>query len=162
MAYKTPRTWVTNEVVTAAMMNQNVRDNVSEVFKRANTKTLIINVFTEDVLLVANDATPAHSFPIPMELNGAKLINAAAVVNIPSTSGLPEIRVHNLTNDTAMLSTNITIDQNEKTSYTATTPMAINTANDTVTTGQRVGMYVKAKGTDTRGLDVILTFMVQS
>jgi hypothetical protein len=61
-----------------------------------------------------------------------------------------------------MLSTNITIDQNEKTSYTATTPMAINTANDTVTTGQRVGMYVKVKGTDTRGLDVILTFMVQS
>lgn len=29
MAYQTPRTWTTSELVTAAMMNQDVRDNIS-------------------------------------------------------------------------------------------------------------------------------------
>jgi len=35
MAYVTPRTWVASELVTAAQLNENVRDNVGYVYGRA-------------------------------------------------------------------------------------------------------------------------------
>lgn len=37
MAWVAPRTWVTNEVVTAAMMNQDVRDNSTDLDSRTTT-----------------------------------------------------------------------------------------------------------------------------
>ena len=36
MAYVTPRTWVPGELVTAAQLNQDVRDNISYLYARAN------------------------------------------------------------------------------------------------------------------------------
>lgn len=54
MAYVTPRTWTTGQTVTAAEMNQDVRDNVAEVYSRVNTKNMIITAVFEDELLAAN------------------------------------------------------------------------------------------------------------
>lgn len=36
MAYTTPRTWVTGETVTAAQLNTDIRDNMGDVYARAN------------------------------------------------------------------------------------------------------------------------------
>ena len=55
MAYTTPRTWVTGELVTAAFMNANVRDNVSFL---ANPPTCL--VYHNATQSIANNTfTPA-------------------------------------------------------------------------------------------------------
>ena len=48
MAYTTPRTWVTSEVVTAAMMNEQVSGNVAHVYALAQTKTVMIEAVGVD------------------------------------------------------------------------------------------------------------------
>ena len=72
------------------------------------------------------------------------------------------MRLYNLTDSKNMLSTNITIDQSEFTSYTAAKPPVINTTYDDVASGDRIAIFVVGAGTGTRGLDVMLTFTVQS
>ena len=78
MAYVKPRTWTTGQTVTAAELNQDVRDNVADVYSRANTKTLIISAVYEDEALVTNNTTAIKTFTIPSTLNGANLTDADA------------------------------------------------------------------------------------
>lgn len=162
MAYVTPRTWTTGQTVTAAELNQDVRDNVANVYSRVNTKTVSISAVYDDELLVTNNSTAIKRFTVPITLNGALLTDADAAVITTSSSGAVTIRVYNLTTAHDMLSTNITIDQSEFTSYTAAVPPVINTAYDDVATGDKLGIFVAGSGTGTRGLEVILTFTVQS
>jgi fibrillarin-like rRNA methylase len=57
-----------------------------------------------------------------------------------------------------MCSANITIDANEGTSYTATTPAVIDTSHDDVATGNQIRIDCNVAGTGTKGGDVILSF----
>jgi hypothetical protein len=97
-------------------------------------------------------------FAIPPELNGYNLVDADAVVTTASSSGLPTIQVHNVTDAVDMLSTRITIDASEFTSYTAVTAPVINTSNDDVATGDRLRIDIDVAGTGTKGLIVLLSF----
>jgi hypothetical protein len=58
-----------------------------------------------------------------------------------------------------MLTTPITIDPGEFTSFTAATPAVINTANDLVATGDLIAIDVDVAGTGAKGLGVILEFV---
>lgn len=95
---------------------------------------------------------------IPQEINGWVLTGAHAYVTTVSSSGLPTVQIHNITDAVDILSTRITIDANEFTSYTATTAPVINTSNDDVATGDRLRVDVDVAGTGTKGLGVILVF----
>jgi len=95
---------------------------------------------------------------IPSYLNGYNLISAHAGVDTPSSSGAVTIRINNTTDGVDMLSTAITIDANEQTSYTAATPPVIDTSHDDVATADRISIYVDTAGTGTKGLVVILVF----
>lgn len=97
-------------------------------------------------------------FWIPPELNGFDLVDADACVTTVSSSGTPTVQIHNLTDTVDMLSTLITIDANEKTSYTAAAAPVINTSNDSVATGDQLRIDVDVAGTGTKGLAVILSF----
>lgn len=111
-----------------------------------------------DALTVADGL---GTFVIPEDLNGMNLVSAQAHVFTASTSGLPSIQIHNLTHSGGaqdMLSTNITIDANEKDSSTATTPSVVNTANDDVETGNEIRVDGDVAGTDTEGLEIRLKF----
>lgn len=162
MAYVTPITWTTNQTVTAAEMNQNVSANVADVYARANLKTLMVNCFYENAAVIANDGTAIKTFTIPSQLNGAKLTDADAAVYTAGTAGTVSVRVYNVTDSQNMLTTNITIDANELTSYSAAAAPAINTTYDTVATGERIAIFVVSAGSGTKGLDAILTFTIQS
>jgi hypothetical protein len=60
-----------------------------------------------------------------------------------------------------MLTTKITIDSGEKTSYTAATPPVINTSNDGVATGDEIRVDVDAiSTTPPNGLSIILGFQL--
>ena len=59
-----------------------------------------------------------------------------------------------------MLSTNITIDANEKTSYTAVTAPVINTSNDDVATGDIIYVDLDTVGTGAKGHAVVADIQV--
>lgn len=99
-------------------------------------------------------------FPIPLELNGMNLVGAHAYVDTVSSSGTPTVQIRNVTDSVDMLSTRITIDANEYSSYTATTAPVIDTTKDDVATGDRIAVDVDVAGTGTKGLQVILTFQL--
>jgi hypothetical protein len=96
---------------------------------------------------------------VSSDLNGFTLSDAQAYVTTVSSSGTPTMQVRNITNgDVNMLSTAITIDVNETTSYTATTPSVVDTANAGVATGQLIAIDVSVAGTGAKGLGVVLIF----
>ncbi len=99
-------------------------------------------------------------FTVPVELNGYNLVDADASVTTVSTSGTPTVQINNVTQAADMLSTTITIDANEFTSYTAATAPVIDTANDDVATGDIIRIDVDVAGTGTKGLSVLLSFQV--
>ncbi len=97
-------------------------------------------------------------FAIGSDLNGANLVDAQAYVTTVSSSGLPTVQIRNVTQTADMLTTKVTIDASEFTSYTAATPRVIDTANDDVATGDRIAVDVDVAGTGAMGLGVILRF----
>ena len=77
-----------------------------------------------------------------------------------SSSGLPTIQIHNLTDTSDMLTTEITIDENEKHSKDAADPAVIDTSEDDVVTGDELRIDVNIAGTGTKGLQVDMTFQL--
>lgn len=97
-------------------------------------------------------------FTIPSSLNGLTIKSAHASLSSVSSSGTPTVQIRNITDSVDVLSTAITIDVSEFSSYTAVTPPVINTANDDVATGDRIAIDVDVAGTSAAGLSVHLTF----
>ncbi len=97
-------------------------------------------------------------FRIPSVMNGWNLIEVAAMCKVASTSGAITITVKN--GATSMLSTNITIDQDEYDTLTAATPAVIDTANDGVATGAQIEVAVSGAGVGVTYLVVELTFQL--
>jgi hypothetical protein len=95
---------------------------------------------------------------IPFSMNGMNLTSAHAFVTTVSSSGTPTVQIRNVTDAVDMLSTRITIDANEFTSYTAAIPPVIDTTKDDVATGDLLAVDVDVAGTGTKGLGVILAF----
>ena len=159
MAWTAPRTWTTGELVTAALMNTHVRDN--QTYLKAIADTVIdthpvgIQVFAHGATVTTGDGKAYLT--IPTEFNGMVLTDAQASVSTQSTAGVATIQIHNLTVGVDMLSTRITIDQNEYTSYSAATASVVNAANDDVSTGNLIRIDVDVAGNG-EGLAVILTF----
>ncbi len=74
------------------------------------------------------------------------------------TEDNPAIQIHNVTDAVDMLSTKITIEEDEYNSWDAATAPVINTSNDDVVTGDRIRVDVDIAGAGAKGLDVILGF----
>jgi hypothetical protein len=94
------------------------------------------------------------------DLNGLNLVDAVAAVVGAATTGAIEVAVFNYTQAAVeMLTTRITIDATETSSYTAATQPVIDTANDDVATGDIILVQVTddADGLAT-GIVVTLTF----
>lgn len=125
---------------------------------------------TKNVYLPVADASTTPSatgdgkvhFMIPPELNGMNLVDADGVVTTVSSSGTPTFAIRRERSGSAvdMLSTNITIDANEKTSYTAATAPVINASNDDVATGDIIYVDLDVVGTGAKGHGVVLSFQL--
>jgi hypothetical protein len=118
--------------------------------------TIILKAIADDDTLTTGDGKVY--FTIPEQLTGMNLISAKAHVYTVSSSGLPTIMIHNLTDTSDMLSVAITIDENEKDSSSAATGETVNTSEDDVVTGDEIRIDVDTAGTGTKGLEVRLTF----
>lgn len=113
-------------------------------------------IFDDLTVLTAGDGKLI--FCIASEMNGLNLVEANAFVTTASTSGTPTIQIRNVTQSADMLTTPITIDANEFTSYTAATPPIIDPAHDSVATGDLIAIDVDVTGTGAQGLGVLLRF----
>lgn len=117
-----------------------------------------IKVIDDATVLTTGDGK--FHFFIPAELNGYNLVTAHAGVSTVSSSGTPTIQIANVTQAADMLSTRITIDANEKTSYTAATAPVIDTSNDDVATGDELRIDSDVAGTGAKGLAILLAFQL--
>ena len=119
-------------------------------------KIIYVKVMAYDTALTTGDSKAIVT--IPDSFNGMNLVDADIAVYTVSSSGTPTVQIHNLTDAVDMLSTLITIDVSEFSSYTAVAPPVINGTYDDVATGDRIRIDVDIAGTGTKGLDVIMTF----
>ena len=117
---------------------------------------IIVKCIADNTTLTTGNGK-AH-LTIPAGLNGANLIGIAAHVYTVSSGGLPTFQIHNLTDGVDMLSTEITIDVNEKDSKDAVTPAVIDATHDDVATGDELRFDCDVAGTDTKGMEIRLRF----
>jgi len=100
---------------------------------------------------------------IPPEANGMNLVDADAFLTTVATgASLTTIQIRNVTDAQDMLTTRITIDASEYTSYTALTQPVVNTTYDDIATGDLIAVDVDVIGNTTagKGLGVILVFQL--
>ena len=98
---------------------------------------------------------------IPAGLNGMDLVEVHAKVITVGDGSTVSVQVHNLTDTTDMLSTNVTIDDGELDSKDAAAAVAIDTGEDDVVTNDVLRIDVDGNGGDTtvaKGLIVTLGF----
>lgn len=107
--------------------------------------TRIIELNVTDTTLTTGDGK--IKFNIPSDMDSWDLIDADACVdtNTSATVG-PTFQIRNATQAADMLSTKITIDTGEVTSFTAATQPVIDTANDSVVTGDRIEIDIDSAG----------------
>jgi len=124
----------------------------------ADTRTT--HVMELKLILDATSAATTDSIIVcvPTKFNGMNLVNADAFVTAVSSSGTPTFTITNVTDATNMLSTNITIDASEYSSYTAATAPVIDTSYDDVAAGDLIKIKCTTAGTGTKGSGVILVF----
>lgn len=130
----------------------------------AKTARATLGVRPEPQIKVIADTTTLTTgtgqayYIITSSLNGLKLVDAQAYVTTNSSSGLPTIQIKNVTqSNTNLLTTAITIDANEASSYTAATPSVCGTSI-TLATGDLLSIDVSVAGTGAKGLGVVLVF----
>ncbi len=119
-------------------------------------KTIQIKIFTDTDTVTTGDGKAI--FCIPSDMDGMNLVDADAFVTTVSSSGTPTVQIRNVTDAVDMLSTRVTIDASENTSYTAATPAVVDTAHDDVATGDGIAIDVDVAGTGAKGLGVVLRF----
>lgn len=111
-----------------------------------------IKVFADGSAVTTGDG--AFIFAIPDDVGGCRLSDADAFVTTTGTG--TTVQVRNVTGAVDMLSTRITIDSGETTSYTAAAPPVINQANAVVAKGDLVAIDVDVASGE--GLGIILEF----
>jgi hypothetical protein len=94
---------------------------------------------------------------VPLEMDGYKVSSVQTSVTTPSTSGLPAVQITNVTTASEILSTQSTIDADQTTSYTASTPSVVDPTSNTLATGDQLRVDVTDAGTGAKGLFALLT-----
>jgi hypothetical protein len=123
-------------------------------------------MYIHEVVAAATALTTGDSkatFAIPIEITGWNLVRAEARVHTVGTGAtLIAIQIRNVTDGHDMLSTKITIDASELTSYTAATPSVVDTNEDDVVTADIIAIDIDAINNTVvaLGLDVILTWQL--
>jgi len=99
---------------------------------------------------------------VTRDMDSSYLLEAHAFVSTVSSSGAPTVQIRNVTRAVDMLSTRITIDASEFTSYTAAAAAVVDDGGTPprsfVQRADMIAVDVDVAGSGTKGLGVYLTF----
>lgn len=171
-------TWQSLDVLTAAALNNefsNLADKVADVtanetisgnwtfsgtLYHANAFNRVFIVRVVDIGVALATGNGQYYLSMPEECDGMDLVTVGAHVFVPpaAAGGAVSVMIHNHTLIQDMLSTPVTIDEEELDSATAATPPVVNLATDNVATGHLIRVDVDAAGTSTEGLEIRLGF----
>lgn len=111
-----------------------------------------------DSAIIVSTGNGKFIFPIPQDLHKAELVHAAAGVSV---AGAVTVQIRNITQaNLDLLSTEITIDAGEFTSYAVGTTEPVITPDQPVEVGDMIAIDVDAADGTAEGLAVILVFAV--
>jgi hypothetical protein len=162
--WTTPATYTAGQTMTAALMNTHIRDNMQYIYD--NSGTIIGKRVVEVPIFSSNDTVTTGDgkayLVIPYEFNGMNIIKSELAEITAATAGVTTVQIARIgTAGTAdILDIRMTIDINERTSYTAANASVIGTANRLMATGDMVRWDVDVAGTTALGLIGILTLQM--
>ena len=95
---------------------------------------------------------------VPAAWNGLSILSVHCGLTTASSSGTPTVQLARTRSGSTVdvLSTAVTIDANELTSYTAATPPVVNESNDDLATGDLLRVDIDVAGTGAKGLMVLI------
>lgn len=153
----TPTKTMGNEPTLYSDWNTYVRDNIDYLKQQADTRQLIVKVFGDTDTVATGDGK--GYLTIPALLDGYNLVAAHAACYTAGTPGTALFQIVNVTNGTSdMLTTRISIDSGEYSSYSAAAAPVIGTAVDDVNTGDILRFDVDAINTGMKALEYHLKF----
>ena len=117
----------------------------------------VVEVAFSDMTTAITTGDGKAYFTVPAKLNGWNLIRANGSFYTAGSATSALIQIHNITQAADMLTTRITIEATEATSYTGV-PGVVDAANDDVATGDRLRIDVDQIGTAAAGGIAILEF----
>jgi hypothetical protein len=132
--------------------------NTPNALAGSNYGKRTMSVLVNDSVALTSGDGKAYFPRIPSYMNGWNIIEVAA--NMVAGTGLVTIQIHNLTQAADVLSTELTIDANEKDSKDAAAAAVIDTSEDDAQTGDRYRIDIDGAGTGTTWLDVQMTFQL--
>lgn len=127
----------------------NLKDDSGNVIPLGIPPHLVVAVSDETTALTTGDARVTIRAPRALTLTGVR-----ASLNTASSSGLVTVRIKK--NGTTIFSTNLTIDQGEKTSVTAATAAVLSTA--AIADDDELTFDIVGAGTGAKGLKVALYY----
>ena len=122
--------------------------------------------FPRDIVVLVSDYETSITvkddvviIPVPASLNGKNILSVQGFLVVPSSSGTPTIQLvrYHEGSPVDVLSTSLTIDVSEYSSYTAAVPSVVNTSNDLLSTGDFLSVNIDVAGTNAKGLSVVIT-----
>lgn len=145
---------VTGTTISTTGWGNKVVGNIQTLAKRS----IVIEVFSPTTDVATGDGK--KYFHIPSPLTSCNLVEVHAFVVTAGVTGTTDIQIHNVTDNTDMLSTKLTIDSGETGSDTAAAAAVIDATKDDVVTNDVIRIDVDAisSGTAPKGLYVTLTF----
>lgn len=150
----TPWTTITKPTVGTGVSKDEFGDDVIDNLERLH------DLEDQCIWIPLNGATALTTgdkayWRVPAKFNGGTLAAVAAGCKDGSSSGAVTLLVKN--GATSMLTTNITLDQSETDTSTATTAAVIDTANDDLATGDLIEISCSGAGTGVTYCGVELT-----
>ena len=116
--------------------------------------TVQIAIVEHDTALTVGDAQ--YYWTVPKRFNGFNIKTIDCAVQNASGTGKPKFQFYNTRKAADILTTEVTIDVGEYTSYTAGTAAIVDTSNDDLLTGDRIRCDCDSAGTGTKGWEAIL------
>ena len=155
--YTTAQTYTSTQINTK--LTGYTTTSSFNTYTGSTNRIVSIKVISDiDILTIGNSKV---IFTVPIELNNYNLSNVGvSIITSGSTQPNVQVQITNLTTNNAMLSTQITIDSGQTTSYASNIQPVINPTYKKVSTGHELSIDVNAVGTNVKGLQINLTFNI--
>ena len=124
------------------------------------SRLFIQKLIANDTTLTVEDNLNENRFVLPIDFNGYNLISVRLKVFTASSSGLPTFQFRNVTQTADILSTLLTVDENETDSVDAAAAAVVDAAQDDYTNKDELQWNCTIAGTGTKGAELHFKYRI--